>query len=194
MGPYMRRVCPALVVVCFVVQPALGQQSAPAPATADVLADFEKRVTAYAALRDQLNKGAAELDETLEPVEIVAAEQALAARIRAARARASQGDLFTPAIQEAFRRLLRPLMKGVRGLNTRGAVWDEGPGPGAFRLKVNTSYPENQPLGSVPPNILEALPALPDGIEYRFVYRSLVLRDARANLIIDYMPAAIPGE
>jgi hypothetical protein len=44
----------------------------------------------------------------------------------------------------------------------------------------------------VPPNVLQALPKLPLDIEYRFVGKHLILRDARANLIIDYMLNAIP--
>ena len=44
----------------------------------------------------------------------------------------------------------------------------------------------------MPPNMLVALPALPKDIEYRFIEKHLILRDARANLIIDYMVNAIP--
>ena len=44
----------------------------------------------------------------------------------------------------------------------------------------------------MPPNILAAMPALPKDIEYRFIEKHLILRDARANLIIDYVPNAIP--
>ena len=76
----------------------------------------------------------------------------------------------------------------------RGSIWDEGPGPGAFRLEVNSVYPKDQPLGTVPPNILKALPPLPEDLEYRFIYRHLAIRDQQANLIVDFMPAAIPGK
>jgi hypothetical protein len=38
---------------------------------------------------------------------------------------------------------------------------------------------------------LALLPDLPDGVEYRFVGTHLILRDARANLIIDHIPNAI---
>jgi len=43
----------------------------------------------------------------------------------------------------------------------------------------------------VPPNVLASLPPLPKDIEYRFVNKHLILRDARANLIIDYIPNAL---
>lgn len=79
----------------------------------------------------------------------------------------------------------------MRGQNTRGSIKDEGPGAGGFPFKVNDVYPKEQPLGTVPPNILAALPVLPEDTEYRFIDRHLILHDARANLIIDYMPNAI---
>jgi len=154
--------------------------------------DFDSRIKAYAALRDGLEKGDAALDETSKPEQIVAAQQALAAKIQAARATAKRGDIFTPEIQARFKRLLNPEMKGVGGQNTRGIIKDEGPGRGGFPLAVNLAYPKNQPLGTVPANILATLPPLPEHIEYRFVDRHLILRDSRANLIIDFLPNAIP--
>ena len=135
----------------------------------DAVADFDRRVKAYVALRHEMEKGAAELHETAKPEDIVAAETALAAKIRAARATAKRGDIFTPAIQARFRRLLNPEMQGVRGQNTRGIIRDEGPGPDPFAFSVNGVYPKSQPLGSVPLNILEILPRLPEGLEYRFI-------------------------
>ena len=182
------------VVVAFmgIATPVLAQQQAPPP-DGPAVADFEKRVAAYVALRDKLNDGAAKLGETAKPEEIEAAQAALAARVQAARPAAKPGEIFTPAVQTRFRQLLSPEMQGIRGQNTRGVMYDEGPGPGAVPLKVNEPYPEEQPLGTVPPNILQSLPPLPEGIEYRFVLRHLLLRDARANLIIDFMPAAIQG-
>lgn len=156
------------------------------------VADFENRIKAYVTLRDGIEKGIAELSETDSPEEITAAEAALAAGIRAARTDARRGDLFTAEIQAHVRRLLKPEMQGLRGRNTRGIIQDEGPGPKAFSFTVNGSYPKNQPHGTVPANILKLLPPLPEGIEYRFIDTTLIVRDTRANLIVDYMPNAMP--
>ena len=189
----MRRIGSVVVMSLLAVSPGYThQESDRALPDGLAAADFDRRVKAYAALRDELAKGAAELGETTEPGEIVEAERALAARIRAARAGAQRGDIFTPVIQARFRRLLNPEMRGVAGQNTRGIIRDEGPGPDAFAFRVNGAYPKNQPLGSVPTNILQALPPLPENIEYRFIDTHLILRDRRANLIVDYMPNAIP--
>jgi hypothetical protein len=43
----------------------------------------------------------------------------------------------------------------------------------------------------VPPNLLAALPELPDDVNYRFLGRDLVLHDTRANIILDEIPDAI---
>ena len=159
---------------------------------APVLEEFDQRVKVYTDLRATVNKGAAKVTETSKPEEIAAARKTLNAKLVAGRAAAKPGDIFTPAVQAHIRAILAPELKGVKGQNTRGSIWDEGPGPDAFKLKVNAAYPKEYPLGSVPPAILESLPRLPEGLEYRFVYRQLLIRDAHANLIIDFMPAALP--
>lgn len=182
----------AIALLVLLAAPAGAQSPGRSIPDGEAVADFDRRVKAYAALRDGLEKGASELDETAKPEEITGAEQALRRKIQAARAAAKRGDIFTPAIAARFRQLLNPEMQGTRGRNTRGIIHDEGPGPGAFSFAVNDPYPKDQPLGSVPPNILDALPPLPEGIEYRFIDRHLILRDVRPNLILDYIPNAIP--
>jgi hypothetical protein len=64
--------------------------------------------------------------------------------------------------------------------------------PVKMELQVNQSYPENVPLQSTPPSLLLNLPQLPDGLEYRLVGRELVLRDSEANIVVDYVPNALP--
>ena len=187
----MKSVCRVIVPGLFIVTLGCAPRSAQPLPDGQAVADFDRRVNAYAALRAELEQGAAKLHDTAEPEELAAAEQALAARIQAARPTAKRGDIFTPAIQARFRRLLSPEMRGIRGQNTRGIIRDEGPGLEAFSFKVNGPYPKQQPLGSVPTNVLRALPPLPENIEYRFIDRHLILRDTRANLIIDYIPNAM---
>ena len=58
-------------------------------------------------------------------------------------------------------------------------------------MRSTAHYPKKKPLSTVPPNILAALPSLPDGIQYRFLGRHLVLHDTRANVIIDRIPYAV---
>ena len=60
-------------------------------------------------------------------------------------------------------------------------------------IKVNAEYPKNAPLSTVPPTLLEKLPKLPSELEYRFVGRTLILRDREANMIVDYLKEAVPA-
>lgn len=182
-----------LILLALSAAPLFAQVPISTRPGAPVLEEFDQRVKVYTDLRATVHKGAAKVNETSKPEEIAAARQALAAKITAARAAAKPGDIFTPAVQAHIRAILLPEMKGVKGQNARGSIWDEGPGPGAFKVKVNSEYPKEYPLGSVPPAILEALPRLPEGLEYRFVYRHLLIRDAQANVIVDFMPAALPA-
>ena len=64
--------------------------------------------------------------------------------------------------------------------------------PVKIQLQVNQSYPENLPLQSTPPSLLMNLPDLPKGLEYRVLGSELVLRDADANIVVDYVPNALP--
>jgi hypothetical protein len=61
-----------------------------------------------------------------------------------------------------------------------------------MELQINQSYPEEIPLQSTPPTLLLTLPELPKGLEYRILGRELVLRDSDANIVVDYIPNALP--
>jgi len=156
---------------------------------AAVLADFQKRLADYQKLHDSVAKGSAELKETNDPAEIRRAQQTLASRIREARKDARPGDIFTPEIRAAFRRLMYPNLKGAEGKETKATIKDDA--PKGVPLKVNASYPEGAPLPTMPANLLANLPRLPEDLEYRIVNRHLILRDVDANIIVDFIPNAI---
>ena len=59
-------------------------------------------------------------------------------------------------------------------------------------LTVNGRYPDTVPLSTVPPQVLQNLPTLPEDLEYRFVGRRLILLDTHAHTIADYMDRALP--
>jgi hypothetical protein len=153
---------------------------------AAVLADFKERVDKYAELRQKADDSAPPLKKTEDPAKIKEAQQGLAERIGAARVGVKRGNIFTPEITNKFRRLLRP---EVKDWNTKKVIQDDNPGQIPF--KVNGPYPDKEPLSTVPANVLATLPPLPKDIDYRFVGKHLILRDARANLVIDYISNAI---
>ena len=161
------------------------------PEAAAALADFKKRVNAYAELHRELAKGSAKQRESSDAAKINNAQAALAAKVQAARSSARQGDIFTPAVRPVFRRLLAPELAGADGRDTKALLDDDGPAPGSVPFKVNGAYPDAQPLPTVPANVLATLPELPAPLEYRIVGQHLLLLDAATGVIADYMLNAI---
>jgi hypothetical protein len=117
--------------------------------------------------------------------EVGQAAHRLAEGIRKARRHAKRGALFTPGTEAAIRKVMRPLIAGPEGPSILKTVHEDL--PKSFKLKINAEYPETQPFTSVPISVLSALPQLPTDVQYRFIPRHMLLFDARANLILDYL-------
>ena len=64
--------------------------------------------------------------------------------------------------------------------------------PKGVRVTVNSIYPTTIPLATFPPNLLNAFPDLPPELEYRIVYRDLILRDVEGNYVVDVMSDVFP--
>ena len=161
---------------------------------AGLVAEFTKKVNAYVKLRNSVTGFAPDLKRTEKPGEIAVAEKSMAQMVRGARADAKRGDIFTPATQAMFRRLLLSQLTkgGGEGADYKAIIKDDAPEPKEVPFKVNADYPKEAPLSTVPPDVLLALPKLPEDVQYRFVGKHLLLYDAKANLIIDFMLNAIP--
>jgi hypothetical protein len=151
----------------------------------DALRDFGRRVRGYVELRDDLQTGLPTLTITVDPDEIEKAEKSLARRIRRARATAKRGDILAPPIAGQ----IKDMLVIEADASTLAAIMDDN--PGEFRFSLNGTYPKDRPLSTVPPKLLALFPALADGVEYRFVGRHLILRDTRANIVIDTIPYAL---
>ena len=54
------------------------------------------------------------------------------------------------------------------------------------------TYPTTLPLETVPGKLLRVLPQLPEVLEYRILGRHLILRDVKANLVVDFVRDAVP--
>lgn len=170
-----------------------------------VLGDFQKRIDAYMAIHKDALKEAPPLKETKNPAEIKTRQDALGAKIRAARATAKQGDIMTPEIQNKFRRLMYPVVtspapQGTAGKEVKKDLKEElkenaeerkEEGGKPVVLKVNATYPDDTPLPTTPPQVLMNLPKLPEQLEYRIVGKNLIIRDVEANIIIDFVPNVI---
>ena len=173
-------------------------RKAPAPATpvadqaktagvnadAAVIQDFSNRIDAYVKLRKDAVKGAPALKETTDPAKIKAAQDGMATQIRAARASAKHGDIFTSEITAKFRRLLYPELTGEDGRDAKAVIKDDAPTNVPF--KVNAKYPDGAPVPTVPANLLINLPTLPEPLQYRIIDKHLILVDEDADVILDY--------
>jgi hypothetical protein len=169
----------------------LAAQQANVNTDSAVLQDFNDRVKKYVDIHKDAAKGSAKQKESENPAEILAAQEALAAKIRAARSTAQHGDIFTAEIRAKFRRLLAPELKGEDGRDAKAVLKDDGPSPAQIPFKVNAKYPEGVTRPTVPSNLLLNLPTLPEQLEYRIAGKHLVLLDTGANIIVDYIPNAI---
>jgi hypothetical protein len=149
------------------------------------LATFTNSVHSYLDLRARLEPGLPRLRVTTNADEIDQAERALARKIREARVAARQGDIFAPPLQTQIKRMLTIEVDP----ETMASITDDN--PGAFEFKLNGTYPKDKPVSTMPPNVLQLLPPLAEGLEYRFVGGHLILRDRRANIILDDIPYAI---
>jgi hypothetical protein len=153
-------------------------------------ADFSERIDIYMNQRRRAEAAVPDLKETVDPKKVYDREKALGDSIRTVRANAPQGEIFSEAAATEFRRIVQADF-AKRTATDQAAVLEEVP----VRVppRINTDYPTDMPLATFPPSLLMNLPTLPDVVEYRFLGRHLILRDIKGNVILDYIPDAVPA-
>jgi hypothetical protein len=161
--------------------------------TDTLFADFTKRVDSYITLRERLTDSIGDLDPTKSQAEITARATALGNAIIASRSQAKQGDIFTPELAAFLATLIKQeySRRPAPVIETRDDQQEELPN---FEPQVNQIYPTTYPLATFPPALLPLLPPLPEEVEYRIVRDNLILRDIEANVILDFMPRAVPWQ
>lgn len=165
-----------LAVPSFAGQKSEGKHS---PA----IEDFLERAEKYLELRNSLEKKLKKPGDRAKPAEIRAHQLALAELVRGARIDAKEGDVLCPEAVKELRQILKSEFQGPGAKTAKATVKENAPQP--FECKVNQSYPADAPVTTIPPSLLLKLPELPDHIEYRFVGSNLILRDVKANIIVD---------
>src|SRR5271167_494337 len=191
------RVRVASVLLMLLYCPLLGAQTASHGTLAAnqdslVVASFENHVKEYMKLRNKAKAGIPALKPTDSAHKINQHQRLLASRIRTARPEAKEGDIFTPDISQLFKRLIETAFQGSDAARVRASLRHAEP-VSEVPLRVNAVYPDSIPLQSTPPSVLLNLPELPAELDYRIVGRDLVLRDVGANLVLDFIPSAIPS-
>ena len=186
------------LAVCLAVPPAAAAQVPSNPDSAqpdfritvqgtfdpETLADFNRRVNDYAALRSRLEAGLPPLVVTTNADDIERFEHRLAERLRDARGK-RRGQIFAPAMEGQVKHMLEIQADAA----TVEAIMDDG--PGEFDVDVNDTYSKRRSLGTMPPKLLLILPDLVPDLQYRFVGRHLIIFDPRANIIVDEIPYAL---
>lgn len=178
---------------CFVVAATLmacvsgtgaQAQGSRAPLTAD---QQEKallaRVRDYLALREAASRTLPKLEETEAPSQISSRGDRLAAAIKAARPHAKAGDILGVARERLSVIVADDWSR--RSASERQALMSEL--PTGEPPRINETYPSTLPLVTVPASLLDRLPKLPEDLEYRLFGRHLLLRDAKANLVVDIL-------
>jgi hypothetical protein len=175
----------AAVTLAPVHAHATGQT--PVNPNAEKLKAFTDRVQKYVDLQKKLEGDLPGVGTTDDPAKIEAHRKALAESLRNARRNARPRDIFGDTA-ELFRLIIKQDAAN-RSVRDAFATMKEVP---TVAPKVNAEYPAKAPLATVPPLILNRLQPMPDGLEYRFMGRDLILRDSKANLIVDFVHEAVP--
>lgn len=167
------------------------REPSPVDSMAQSVEEFTTRVNDYVALRNRLADSIGPLAQDMNQDQIASRATALGQAIIAARPAARPGDIFTPRAASVFATLIKQeySRRPPRVREVRQDAQDELPD---FAPKVNQLYPTTYPLATFPPELLPLLPRLPEEVEYRVVNHYLLLRDIESNVIVDYMPRAIP--
>jgi hypothetical protein len=180
----------AALAAAVVQASAVGATQPPVNPKAAAMKAFRDRADAYLSLHKKVADALPPLKETSDPQKIADREKLLGEGIRAARPGARPGAIFgeiAPLIVKTTRADLRR-----RTATDRKALFSEMPSP-LPPLKVNDIYPSTVPLATFPPALLQTLPPLPEGLEYRFYGHHLILRDVKANVIADMLRNIIPS-
>jgi hypothetical protein len=173
---------------------------------AETLRKFQHEVEEYVELRKKAVERIPPLDDKSTPTKVDAYQNALTNAIIVFRKGSKRGEIFKPEVEQAIRRTLNRefsspqgpgLMKDIKQGNPRveGNPLPKDPSKEARKdvtLAVNVRYPETAPYSSVPPSLLLKLPLLPPQVRYRFIGRSLILRDTEADVILDFIPDVVP--
>jgi hypothetical protein len=172
----------------------------------ETLRKFQHEVEEYVERRKEAVKQIPPLDDKSTPTKVDTYQNALTNAIITFRRGSKRGDIFKPEVEQAIRRMLHRefasaqgpgLMKDIKQGNPRveGNPLPKDPSKEVMKnvtVAVNVRYPETAPYSSVPPSLLLKFPLLPPQVRYRFIGRSLILRDTEADVILDFIPDVVP--
>jgi hypothetical protein len=151
---------------------------------------FTIAVEDYTALHQRLEQQVPPLRVSEHARDIFQASDILAAAIQASRSAAREGDIFTPTVAAYFRARISDTLsaRGFRADELVSAMLEESDETSPLPV-VNGRFPHGR--GTIMwPCILEALPKLPDELQYRMIGSDLILVDTHADLVVDILRQA----
>jgi hypothetical protein len=157
---------------------------------AQALATMNDRLKEYIELHQKLERTLPAVPKDATPQQIDQNQRALEKLVRETRKSAKPGDIFTPEARPVIKRLLASVFGGPDGKQLKASIMDEN--PVGIKLAVNSRYPDSVPLSTVPPEVLQTLPKLPEELEYRFIGDRIVLFDLHSHVIADFIEDALP--
>jgi hypothetical protein len=157
---------------------------------AQALATMNDRLKEYIELHQKLERTLPAVPKDATPQQIDQNQRALEKLVRETRKSAKPGDIFTPEARPVIKRLLASVFGGPDGKQLKSSIMDEN--PVGIKLAVNSRYPDSVPLSTVPPEVLQTLPKLPEELEYRFIGDRIVLFDLHSHVIADFIEDALP--
>jgi hypothetical protein len=167
-----RPMAAAVVVVLAVLRVAGADGGPQAFPDTQALTQFQRAADAYAFQHRQVERRAGGAD----PASVTTA-------LRAARATAVEGALFTAEAGAAF-------IQRIRRATSRAGCAAGAADAGAEVPPVNGSASNTQPLDAC---IAAGLPPLPPELEYRRAATALLLVDAHNDIVVDVLRGALPA-
>ncbi|MEN3327407.1 MAG: hypothetical protein V7638_2214 [Acidobacteriota bacterium] len=169
---------------------ALAEPVVVSPADKAAIDVFEKQVKSYIELRNKVRENAPKLSKDSTPEQIHAYRTTLENSLRSARPNAKRGEFFRPETADFIRRTLKTEFQGKDRQELREKIFEtETQG---VVLRVNYPYAQTAEFSEMPATLLTKLPQLPKELRYRFVGRNMLLVDRESDVIIDFMPDALP--
>lgn len=165
---------------------------APVPSAAQLdvaaeLAGFRKRVDQYTEMHRRLEGPTPPRLAAADMHELQRLMDDLRKRIRDERHRKPQGPLVTPAMALVLRQVIETTLTPEDVIELAADLEEHTPA-GMPEPRVNEALPENAPFVMIAPQLIRALPRLPNGMRYVVLSKSLLVWDQHANLVVDVVP------
>jgi predicted phosphodiesterase len=191
--------CSLAIVVGVGCGPNLPPTTVPAQ-TDPTFEPFRRALQAYVDQTQPYRKQAAQAAEAVPGKATPAAGATQSVRTREnvladalktkLRPAAKPGDLFVASIAQAIRHQVADAFAGPRKDLLMDGLAEQNEAGKASPHPVAINEPTDAP--KLPPQLIDVLPPLPKQVEYAFVGRTLLLKDADAQVVIDFLPDVLP--